>query len=52
MDKLAQQLASCQHALATLAEAVEMSFSIIVRDGTIQRFEYSWKNLLWDNYFS
>ena len=45
MDKLAQQLASCRHALATFAEAVEMPFSIIVRDGTIQRFEYSFESL-------
>jgi len=45
MDKLEQQLASCRRALTTLAEAVEMPFSIIVRDGTVQRFEYSFESL-------
>jgi len=45
VDKLEQQLASCRRALATLAEAVEMSFSIIVRDGAIQRFEYFFESL-------
>lgn len=45
MDKLEQQLVSCERALGTLAEAVAMSFSIIVRDGSIQRFEYSFESV-------
>lgn len=44
MEKLKQRLDSCQQALETLAEALEMPFSIIVRDGTIQRFEYSFES--------
>jgi len=45
MDKLGQRLRSCQRALATLDEAVNMPFSIIVRDASIQRFEYSFESL-------
>ena len=45
MEKLEQKLRSCQRALATLDEAVNMPFSVIVRDASIQRFEYSFESL-------
>lgn len=45
MEKLTERLHSCQRALATLDEAVNMSFSVIVRDASIQRFEYSFESL-------
>lgn len=45
MEKLKQRLRSCQRALATLDEAVNMPFSVIVRDASIQRFEYSSESL-------
>ena len=45
MDKLGQRLRSCQRALAALDEAVNMPFSIVVRDASIQRFEYSFESL-------
>ena len=45
MEKLKQKLRSCQRALATLDEAVNMPFSVIVRDASIQRFEYSFESL-------
>ena len=42
-------IARLEQALATLDEVLAMSFSVIVRDATIQRFEYcfelSWKLL-------
>lgn len=43
MGELKTRLASCRRALETLEEAVEMPFSVIVRDGCIQRFEYSFE---------
>lgn len=45
MEKLKERLRSCQRALATLNEAVNMPFSVIVRDASIQRFEYSFESL-------
>ncbi|MFB0534221.1 MAG: HI0074 family nucleotidyltransferase substrate-binding subunit [Anaerolineae bacterium] len=45
MEKLKERLRSCQRALATLDEAVNMPFSVIVRDASIQRFEYSFESL-------
>lgn len=45
MEKLKERLCSCQRALATLDEAVNMPFSVIVRDASIQRFEYSFESL-------
>ena len=45
MEKLEQKLRSCQRALATLDEAVNMPFGVIVRDASIQRFEYSFESL-------
>ena len=48
-EELALLTARLEQALATLDEVLEMSFSVIVRDATIQRFEYcfelSWKLL-------
>ncbi len=44
MEKLEQRIKSCQQALATLDEALQMPFSVIVRDGSIQRFEYSFES--------
>ena len=45
MGTLRQRLESCRQALDTLDEALQMPFSIIVRDGTIQRFEYSFESI-------
>ena len=45
MDKLNQRLQSCRQALDTLDAALAMSFSPIVRDGTIQRFEYTFESV-------
>jgi nucleotidyltransferase substrate binding protein (TIGR01987 family) len=45
MEKLKERLDSCQRALSTLDEALNMPFSIIVRDGSIQRFEFSFEAL-------
>ena len=45
MDKLNQRLVTCRQALDTLDEALQMPFSVIVRDGTIQRFEYSFETV-------
>lgn len=45
MDKLKQRLHSCRRALVTLDEAINIPFSVIVRDGAIQRFEYSFESL-------
>lgn len=45
MEELKERLCSCQRALATLDEAVNMPFSVIVRDASIQRFEYSFESL-------
>ncbi len=45
MGKLDQKFYSGQRALATLDEAVQMPFSVIVRDACIQRFEYSFESL-------
>ena len=44
MEKLEQKLTSCKQALVTLAEAVDLPFSVIVRDACIQRFEYSFES--------
>ena len=44
MEKLKQRVQSCRQALDTLDEALQMPFSVIVRDGSIQRFEYSFES--------
>ena len=45
MGKLSLQLASCQRALSTLDEILGMPPNVIVRDASIQRFEYSFESL-------
>ncbi len=45
MEELKERLYACQQALATLDEAVKMPFSVLVRDASIQRFEYSFESL-------
>ena len=45
MEQLKGKLASCQRALNTLNEILSIPFSIIVRDASIQRFEYSFESL-------
>ncbi len=46
MGKLKEQFELFHRALATLEEAVSLPFSVIVRDASIQRFEYTFE-LLW-----
>jgi nucleotidyltransferase substrate binding protein (TIGR01987 family) len=45
MEQLSDKLQSCERALNTLDEILAMSFSIVVRDASIQRFEYSFEAL-------
>lgn len=45
MEELNKRLSSCRRALATLDEIVNMPFSIVVRDASLQRFEYSFESL-------
>jgi nucleotidyltransferase substrate binding protein (TIGR01987 family) len=45
MEKLKERLESCQRALTTLDEILAMTFSTVVRDASIQRFEYSFESL-------
>lgn len=45
MEQLKERLNSCQRALNTLNEILSTPFSIIVRDASIQRFEYSFESL-------
>ncbi|MBI4770236.1 MAG: nucleotidyltransferase substrate binding protein, partial [Chloroflexi bacterium] len=45
MEKLSEKLESCRRALATLKEALDLPFSVVVRDACIQRFEYSFESL-------
>ena len=44
MEQLSKRITSCERALKTLAEILETPFSIIVRDVSIQRFEYSFES--------
>jgi nucleotidyltransferase substrate binding protein (TIGR01987 family) len=43
MEELAQNLKTFEKALNTLTEILDEDFSIIVRDATIQRFEYTFE---------
>ena len=43
MAELGERLATCKRALSTLEQAVAMTSSVIVRDASIQRFEYSFE---------
>jgi nucleotidyltransferase substrate binding protein (TIGR01987 family) len=45
MEKLKERLQSCEAALMTLDEALQLPFSVIVRDAAIQRFEYSFESM-------
>jgi nucleotidyltransferase substrate binding protein (TIGR01987 family) len=45
MEQLKERLESCQRALTTLDEILAMTFSTVVRDASIQRFEYSFESL-------
>ncbi len=45
MEKFTDRLASAQRALGTLAEIVQMPKSVVVRDASIQRFEYTFESL-------
>ncbi len=45
MKRLNGRLASCQRAISTLDEILRMPVNVIVRDASIQRFEYSFESL-------
>lgn len=45
MERLAERLATARQALGTLAEILELEKSKIVRDASIQRFEYTFEAL-------
>jgi nucleotidyltransferase substrate binding protein (TIGR01987 family) len=45
VEQLKERLESTQRALITLEEALAMPFSLVVRDASIQRFEYSFESL-------
>ncbi len=45
MEQLGERLNATRRALDTLAEALQMPFSVVVRDAAIQRFEYSFESL-------
>lgn len=45
MKGLNDRLASCQRAISTLDEILRMEVSVIIRDASIQRFEYSFESL-------
>jgi len=45
MEKLNLRLAGSAQALATLEEILQETFSIIVRDAAIQRFEYTFESV-------
>lgn len=44
MEKLSDRLASCQRAVSTLDEILRMPVSVVVRDASIQRFEYTFES--------
>ena len=41
MEKLVMRLDACRRAVNTLDEILQMPFTVIVRDASIQRFEYT-----------
>lgn len=45
MEQLTMRIALCERALKTLAEALALPVSVIVRDASIQRFEYSFETV-------
>jgi hypothetical protein len=45
MEKLKERFSSCERALGTLDQGLRTAFSVMVRDASIQRFEYSFESL-------
>ncbi|MBD3320937.1 MAG: DUF86 domain-containing protein [Chitinivibrionales bacterium] len=45
MEKLRAQIELCEKAVATFKEILEEPYTVIVRDASIQRFEYSFETL-------
>jgi nucleotidyltransferase substrate binding protein (TIGR01987 family) len=45
VDQLKERVESARRALGTLEEALAMPFSLVVRDASIQRFEYTFESL-------
>ena len=45
MERPRERLSSADRALRTLEEILEMPFSIVVRDASIQRFEYTFESV-------
>jgi nucleotidyltransferase substrate binding protein (TIGR01987 family) len=45
MEKLSERLAAGRRAMATLDEILQMPTSVIIRDASIQRFEYTFESL-------
>jgi nucleotidyltransferase substrate binding protein (TIGR01987 family) len=43
MEKLEMRIKEAEKALETLREVLEEQYSVIVRDATIQRFEYTFE---------
>ena len=46
MEKLGRRIKEAENALATLREVQRVPYSVIVRDATIQRFEYTFE-IIW-----
>ena len=45
MEKLSERLTAGRRAVATLDEILQMPTSVIIRDASIQRFEYTFESL-------
>jgi nucleotidyltransferase substrate binding protein (TIGR01987 family) len=45
VEQLRERLESAKKALDSLTEALSMSFSVVVRDASIQRFEYTFESV-------
>jgi len=45
VEELKERLELCRRALVTLEEILAQPFSVIARDASIQRFEYSFESL-------
>ena len=44
MEQLKERVDTCKRALSTLSEILSLPVSVIVRDASIQRFEYSFES--------
>ncbi len=44
MEQLKERVETCQKALNTLSEILSLPFNVIMRDASIQRFEYSFES--------